>query len=167
VSRNIDPLASAVVTFGKLEAGTTNNVIAESAFLHGTIRSLTQEVNQITQRRLRELAEGIAKSFNLKLDLHLKQGGYLPVQNNPKLAQQAMRFFEEQPEVNLIDIAPAMTGEDFGYLLNKIPGVMFWLGIDSPAALHSQKMKPNEAAIPFAVKEIGEFLEQKVGNIKK
>ncbi|MEY8513830.1 N-acetyldiaminopimelate deacetylase [Lactococcus taiwanensis] len=167
VSRNIDPLASAVVTFGKLEAGTTNNVIAESAFLHGTIRSLTQEVNQITQRRLRELAEGIAKSFNLKLDLHLKQGGYLPVQNNPKLAQQAMRFFEEQPEVNLIDIAPAMTGEDFGYLLNKIPGVMFWLGIDSPAALHSQKMKPNEAAIPFAVKEIGKFLEQKVGNIKK
>lgn len=167
VSRNIDPLASAVVTFGKLEAGTTNNVIAESAFLHGTIRSLTQEVNQITQRRLRELAEGIAKSFNLKLDLHLKQGGYLPVQNNPKLAQQAMRFFEEQPEVKLIDIAPAMTGEDFGYLLNKIPGVMFWLGIDSPAALHSQKMMPNEAAIPFAVKEIGKFLEQKVGNIKK
>lgn len=164
VSRNIDPLAAAVVTFGKMEAGTTNNIIAETAFLHGTIRSLTQEVNELTQKRLRELAQGVAQSFNMKIDLKLKQGGYLPVENNPELAQKLMTFFEAQPEVNLIDIAPAMTGEDFGYLLSKIPGVMFWLGIDSPAPLHSQKMDPNEAALEFAVKNISKFLDFKTNN---
>lgn len=40
-----------------------------------------------------------------------------------------------------------MTGEDFGYLLSKVPGVMFWLGIDTPYALHHPKMSPNEDAL--------------------
>ena len=45
VSRNVDPIEGAVVTFGSMHAGTTNNVIAETAFLHGTIRTLTMEMN--------------------------------------------------------------------------------------------------------------------------
>ena len=136
VSRNVDPIEGAVVTFGSLHAGTTNNVIAETAFLHGTIRTLTQEMNQLTQKRIRAIAEGVAMSFGLAVDIELKQGGYLPVENNPELAQDLMTFFDAQDGVNLIDIEPAMTGEDFGYILSKIPGVMFWLGIDTPYALH-------------------------------
>lgn len=147
VSCNVDPLDSAVVTFGKMEAGTTNNIIAERAFLHGTIRSLTQEVNELTQKRLTELAKGVAQSFDMTIDLKLKQGGYLPVENNPKLAKELMDFFRNETKANLIDIAPAMTGEDFGYLLSKIPGVMFWLGINSEAPLHSQKMQADEGVL--------------------
>lgn len=161
VSRNVDPLGSAVVTFGKMEAGTTNNIIAETAFLHGTIRTLTQEMNTLTQKRLTEIAQGVAQSFGMELDLKLKQGGYLPVENNPKLASELMTFFENEAAVNLIDIEPAMTGEDFGYLLSKIPGVMFWLGVDSPAPLHSNQMTPNETVLGFAVENIAKFLEMK------
>ena len=161
VSRNVDPLDSAVVTFGKMEAGTTNNIIAERAFLHGTIRSLTQEVNELTQKRLTELAKGVAQSFDMTIDLKLKQGGYLPVENNPKLAKELMDFFRNETKANLIDIAPAMTGEDFGYLLSKIPGVMFWLGINSKAPLHSQKMQADEEVLDFAVEAIGQFLDFK------
>ena len=161
VSRNVDPLGSAVVTFGKMEAGTTNNIIAETAFLHGTIRTLTQEMNTLTQKRLTEIAQGITQSFGMALDLKLKQGGYLPVENNPKLASELMTFFENEPAVNLIDIEPAMTGEDFGYLLSKIPGVMFWLGVDSSAPLHSNKMTPSETVLDFAVENIAKFLEMK------
>lgn len=162
VSRNVDPLDSAVVTFGKMEAGTTNNIIAERAFLHGTIRSLTQEVNELTQKRLTELAKGVAQSFDMTIDLKLKQGGYLPVENNPKLAKELMEFFVNETKANLINIAPAMTGEDFGYLLSKIPGVMFWLGIDSEAPLHSQKMQADEKVLGFAVEAISQFLDFKV-----
>lgn len=161
VSCNVDPLDSAVVTFGKMEAGTTNNIIAERAFLHGTIRSLTQEVNELTQKRLTELAKGVAQSFDMTIDLKLKQGGYLPVENNPKLAKELMDFFRNETKANLIDIAPAMTGEDFGYLLSKIPGVMFWLGINSEAPLHSQKMQADEGVLDFAVEAIGQFLDIK------
>lgn len=54
-----------------------------------------------------------------------------------------------------------MTGEDFGYLLSKIPGVMFWLGINSEAPLHSQKMQADEGVLDFAVEAIGQFLDIK------
>lgn len=161
VSRNVDPIEGAVVTFGAMKAGTTNNVISETAFLHGTIRTLTQEMNLLTQRRLREIAEGVAQSFGLELDLELKQGGYLPVENNSRLAQELMAFFQEEEGINLIDILPAMTGEDFGYLLSKVPGVMFWLGVDSPYALHHPKMSPDESALPLAVEKISKFLAYK------
>ena len=162
VSRNVDPLGSAVVTFGQMYAGATNNIIAETAFLHGTIRSLTSEMNLLTQKRLSQIAKGVAASFDLDVDITLKQGGYLPVENNPELARELMDFFTADEAVKLIDIEPAMTGEDFGYLLSKIPGVMFWLGIDSPAALHSQEMTPDEAVLEFAVEHIAQFLDYKV-----
>lgn len=162
VSRNVDPIEGAVVTFGEFHAGTTNNVIAETAFLHGTIRTLTQEMNLLTQKRLREIAEGVAQSFGVELDLELKQGGYLPVENHPELAAQCMNFFQKENGVHMIDILPAMTGEDFGYLLSKVKGVMFWLGIDSPYALHHPKMVPDEAALPFAIEKFGKFLSAKV-----
>ena len=162
VSRNVDPIKGAVVTFGEFHAGTTNNVIAETAFLHGTIRTLTQEMNLLTQKRLREIAEGVARSFGVELDLELKQGGYLPVENHPELSTQCMNFFQKESDVHMIDISPAMTGEDFGYLLSKVKGVMFWLGIDSPYALHHPKMAPDEAALPFAIEKFGKFLSAKV-----
>ena len=162
VSRNVDPIEGAVVTFGEFHAGTTNNVIAETAFLNGTIRTLTQEMNLLTQKRLREIAEGVAQSFGVELELELKQGGYLPVENHPELAAQCMNFFQKENGVHMIDISPAMTGEDFGYLLSKVKGVMFWLGIDSPYALHHPKMAPDEAALPFAIEKFGKFLSAKV-----
>ncbi|KXT74842.1 N-acetyl-L,L-diaminopimelate deacetylase [Streptococcus sp. DD10] len=165
VSRNVDPIEGAVVTFGAMQAGTTNNVIADQAFLHGTIRTLTMSMNHLTQRRVQSIAEGVAQSFGLEVEIELKQAGYLPVENHPELARELMDYFSEEDEVNLINIPPAMTGEDFGYLLSKVDGAMFWLGVDSPYALHHPMMNPDESALPFAVKQIGKFLHRKVNQV--
>lgn len=167
VSRNVDPIQGGVVTFGSMHAGTTNNVIAETAQLHGTIRTLTQDMSLLIQKRVREIAEGVAASFSMEVNVQLKQGGYLPVENNPELAANLMAFFDNSPAVNLIDCPPAMTGEDFGYLLHQVPGVMFWLGIDTPYALHHPKMSPKEEALPFAVENISAFLKTRVNETEK
>lgn len=161
VSRNVDPIEGAVVTFGSMHAGTTNNVIAETAFLHGTIRSLTQDMSLLVQKRVREVAQGVAASFGLKVEIELNQGGYLPVENNPHLADELMTYFEALSGVEVMDCPPAMTGEDFGYLLSKVPGVMFWLGVDTPYPLHNPRLNPKEEAIPFAVEHLAEFLRHK------
>lgn len=161
VSRSVNPIEGAVVTFGVLQAGTTNNVIAETAFLHGTIRSLTQEMSLLVQKRVTTIAEAVAAAFDMDVEIELKQGGYLPVENNPKLARELMDFFQEKEGVELIDIEPAMTGEDFGYLLSKVDGVMFWLGIDSPYALHHPQMSPNEEALAIGVEAVSSFLAKK------
>lgn len=162
VSRNVDPIQGGVVTFGHMQAGTTNNVISETAFLHGTIRTLTQEMSQHIQARVRQVAEGVAQSFGMSVEVDLIQQGYLPVENNPELADQLMAFFEVEADVHLIDCLPAMTGEDFGYLLQQVPGVMFWLGVDSPYALHHPKMSPKEEALSFAVAKISKFLASRL-----
>lgn len=161
VSRNVDPIEGAVVTFGHMQAGTTNNVIAETAFLHGTIRSLTQEMSLLVQRRVQEQAEGIAKSFGLDVEVELHQGGYLPVENHPQLAAELMAYFNQMEGIEMLDCPPAMTGEDFGYLLSKVPGVMFWLGVDTPYPLHNPRLNPKEEVLPLAVEKLSQFLKKK------
>ncbi|OFI49002.1 N-acetyldiaminopimelate deacetylase [Floricoccus tropicus] len=162
VSRNVNPIEGAVVTIGSFHAGNTHNVISEVATVKGTIRTLTAEMNELTQKRVRQIAEGVAMSFDLDVEVSLNQKGYLPVENNPELADNLMSFFNEEEEVNLLDVLPSMTGEDFGYLLHQVPGVMFWLGIDSPYALHHPKMSPDEKALPFGVKNIAKFLKSRI-----
>ena len=161
VSRNVDPIEGAVVTFGSMHAGTTNNVITETAFLHGTIRALTQSMSLLVQKRVREIAEGIALSFGVDLEIELNPSGYLPVENNPQLADELMTYFEQVDGVEMIDCPPAMTGEDFGFLLNKVPGVMFWLGVDTPYPLHNPRLSPKEEVLPFAVDKLSDFLKTK------
>ena len=161
VSRNVNPIEGAVVTFGVFQAGTANNVITDKAFLHGTIRALTHSMSLLVQKRVKAIAEGVAAAFDMDVEIELKQGGYLPVENNPELARQLMTFFDEKEGIELIDIEPAMTGEDFGYLLSKVPGVMFWLGIDSPYALHHPQMSPKEEALAIGVEAVSSFLAKK------
>lgn len=162
ISRNVDPIEGGVVTFGSMHAGTTNNVISETAFLHGTIRTLTQKMSEHIQERVRQIAEGVAQAFAMTVEVELTPQGYLPVENNPDLADRLMAYFEQEEGVRLVDCLPAMTGEDFGYLLHQVPGVMFWLGIDTPYPLHHPKMSPDERALPFAVDKIAGFLKTRI-----
>nr|WP_188634476.1 N-acetyldiaminopimelate deacetylase [Enterococcus wangshanyuanii] len=159
VSRNVDPVEGAVVTFGTFNAGSATNVIAGKATISGTIRTLTDEMNQLTQKRIREIGEGIAKSFNCEVDVFLDQKGYVPVINDQVTTERFMRFMDQEADVSFHEAGVAMTGEDFGYLLSKVPGTMFWLGVDSAYGLHSAKFDPKEEAIPFAVKHISAFLK--------
>lgn len=158
VSRNVNPIEGAVITFGTFHAGSATNVIAGEAKISGTVRTLTDEMNQLTQRRIREVCQGIAQSFDCQVDVSLDQKGYLPVINNEATTSQFMSYMKENPEVVFEEATVAMTGEDFGYLLSKVPGTMFWLGVDSPYGLHSEKFEPKEEALPFAVDQISAFL---------
>ena len=163
ISRSIDPIKSGVVTFGKVEAGTIRNVIAGQAKIYGTIRGLTQDMILKIRQRIKEICQGIEASFGVKIDLKLNQGGYWPVENNPELTRRFISIMKNNPEVNFIETQPAMTGEDFGFLLNKIPGTMFWLGVDDDSELHSATFNPKEESIYQGVKAIISFLKERMG----
>lgn len=163
VARSIDPLDSGVVTFGQLNAGTIRNIIAGHAHLAGTIRGLDQPMIVKIGQRLDEIARGIAQSFGLQVKLELNQGGYLPVVNDPQLTKVFMDSCQSDPQIELVETKPAMTGEDFGYLLQHFPGVMFWLGVQSSASLHTARLQPNEAALAVGVRVGRKFLEQRMG----
>ncbi|KRL76154.1 N-acetyldiaminopimelate deacetylase [Secundilactobacillus paracollinoides] len=164
ISRSIDPIEGGVITLGKMEAGTIRNVIAGHAHIEGTIRGLTQTMIQKIDQRLQEVGAGIAKSFNAQVTVTLNQGGYLPVENDPELTRRFITYMKQNDDVTFIETEPAMTGEDFGYLLSKIPGTMFWLGVEDDSQLHSATLNPDESAIAKGITGITGFLESRMAD---
>ncbi|WP_201331760.1 M20/M25/M40 family metallo-hydrolase, partial [Lactobacillus nasalidis] len=87
---------------------------------------------------------------------------YWPVENDPDLTRNFINYMKQAAGVNYVETEPAMTGEDFGYLLAQIPGTMFWLGIEDDAPLHSASLTPKESAINSGIKAIVGFLEYRM-----
>ncbi|CAJ1185643.1 N-acetyldiaminopimelate deacetylase [Companilactobacillus paralimentarius] len=162
ISRSIDPTKCGVITFGKLQAGVIRNVIAGQARLEGTIRGLTQEMIEFIRQRITEIASGLQKSFNCQITVEYNQGGYFPVENDSTLTKNFIEYMQRQSSVDFVETKPKMTGEDFGYLLNKIPGTMFWLGVESSGALHSHDFLPKENAIKKGADAIVGFLNYRM-----
>ncbi|MER2109855.1 MAG: N-acetyldiaminopimelate deacetylase [Desemzia incerta] len=165
VSRNVNPVEGAVVTLGSFHAGTTGNVISDHARIEGTIRALTKDMSYRVQKRFKEIAQGIEMTYQCKVDVDLNMYGYLPVINTPKETEAFVQFMKHRADVHYEEAGTAMTGEDFGYLLDKVPGTMFWLGVDTPYGLHHPQMSPKEEAIPFAIKTVRDFLEAKANHV--
>jgi len=160
VARNVDPLDSAVITVGKITGGTVQNIIAETARLEGTIRTLSASSMNKVKARLEKLVEGIKIGYECEADIDYG-AMYYQVYNEENLTKEFMSYVEEQTDVNVIHCREAMTGEDFGYMLKDIPGFMFWLGVDSAYGLHHSKLNPNEEAIPQAISLLTKYIEFK------
>jgi len=162
VARNVNPLDSAVVTIGKVEGGTKQNIIAERARLEGTIRTLSAETMVLVKSRIQALVRGIEAGFECRAEIDWGSN-YMQVYNEEKLTAEFMQWLSGRSDVQLVECTEAMTGEDFGYLLERIPGFMFWLGVDTPYGLHHAKLEPSEDAIEVAVRTVTDYFEWKSG----
>ncbi len=157
ISRNVDPLDSAVITIGKITGGTVQNIIAEKARLEGTIRTLSPESMEKVKSRIKNIVSGIETGFECQAVIDFG-ANYYEVNNHSGLTQEFMTFSRSETNAHVIECKEAMTGEDFGYMLKEIPGFMFWLGVQSPFGLHHSKINPNEEAIGFAIETITKYL---------
>jgi hippurate hydrolase len=129
VTRQVNVFDPAVVTIGKIEAGTTNNVIPETAYLLGTIRTLSARRRETVQDGIRRLATGIAAAHGAEARVEFEQG--FPVTVCDARAAElgravATQLFGEAGWQSLGH--PIMGAEDFAYILEKVPGAMFFLG---------------------------------------
>src|SRR6185369_9355905 len=123
VSRNVDPLKSAVVSICVFQAGTTDNVIPQTALLKGTARSLSPEVRDQLERRLHEVVEGTAKLYGAKAKLKYRRG-YPVLKNHEQETAFAASIAGEIVGAERVDtdFAPVMGAEDFAYMLEARPG---------------------------------------------
>ncbi|WP_338469974.1 N-acetyldiaminopimelate deacetylase [Niallia sp. XMNu-256] len=160
VSRNVDPLDSAVITVGKITSGTVQNIISEHARLEGTIRTFSVELMQHLQRRILDMVKGIEVGFQCEATVDFG-ALYIEVYNHEILTREFIDFVEQETEVKVIACKEAMTGEDFGFMVREIPGFMFWLGVESDYGLHHAKLLPNEEAIGVAIKMISKYISYK------
>ncbi|ANU27820.1 N-acetyldiaminopimelate deacetylase [Planococcus versutus] len=146
VSRNVDPMDSAVLTIGKLSAGTAQNSIAEHARLEGTIRTLTSKSMRQMKLRIEAICHGVEQANNCQVNIDYGSS-YLEVNNDERLVKDFFRYANGIEGIHAIESKAAMTGEDFGYFTEQIPGVMFWAGVSSPYGLHHSKLNPDEKVL--------------------
>jgi amidohydrolase len=159
VTRTVSVFEPGVVTVGKIEAGTTNNVIPESASLVGTIRTLATATRNHIVSSLPRLAEGIAMAHGLTADVHI-DAGYPVTVNDAEFARFVLdvgrRLFGADRVIE--SATPQMAAEDFSYVLERVPGAMASLGTrphglaesDAPAG-HSNRYLLEEDALPAGI----------------
>ncbi|MGI2327370.1 N-acetyldiaminopimelate deacetylase [Planococcus sp. YIM B11945] len=159
VSRNINPMDSAVVTVGKMTAGTVQNIIAENARLEGTIRTLNHESMAQVKKRIEAICRAVEEANHCRITIDYGSG-YLEVNNNAELAEGFLEFAEAFDGIHAIRSEAAMTGEDFGYFTEEIPGLMFWAGVGSEFSLHHAKLQPDESILTFMPEFIHRYFKR-------
>lgn len=148
VTRTAPVSDPAVVTVAKIEAGTTNNVIPESAYLHGTMRTLSERRRDEIQANLRRLANGISAAHGATARVEFERGFPVTICDGRVVdlgAAVVTELFGEQAWLPMAQ--PLMGAEDFAYVLQKVPGAMFFLGAShegsdwrSCCPVHSNRM---------------------------
>jgi len=132
VSRSIDPTESAVLTVGRVEAGTTYNVIPEKASLVGTVRTFSRETAMHVRSRMEQILKGVSEAAGGSYKFQFNEG-YPAVINDPELTDRfrktATNLFG--PDVLVEMERPVMAGEDFAFYQQHFPGTFFFLGSGS------------------------------------
>jgi hippurate hydrolase len=149
-ARNVDPLESAVVSICVFEAGTTTNVIPQTAKLAGTIRSLTEPVRDLLERRVRDVVEGVARTYGAQVKLAYNRG-YPVTRNHADQAAFAATVASGIAGAGRVDenLPPMMGAEDFSYMLNARPGAFIFVGNGDSAGLHHPQYDFNDDVIPL------------------
>lgn len=139
VSRGADPLLSAVVSITRIEAGSAYNVIPDSVRLAGTMRALDPELGLRLGQRLREITESVAVAFGCTAHVDVQRFCGV-VTNDERLTQITQRAAIEVAGADgLIEMTPIMGGDDFAWMLEKVPGSYIYIGNGNSAGLHTVK----------------------------
>jgi len=129
VSRELDPLDSGVVSITVINGGNASNVIPSDVIVKGTLRSLTMDGLRELQKRVKEIAEGIAQTHGCEAIVEYVGNDYPPTVNDSDMWKFAKGIgIDLLGDENVSDLDAVMGGEDFAYYLQKIPGCFFFVG---------------------------------------
>lgn len=165
VTRQIDPVQAAVLSFGTVHAGQKFNILADRVEMTGTCRALDPELARRYPDLILRVARGVAAAFNADVSLQYEPG-YPPVVND----EAVTALVEESAKSvagaeNVILCPPLMAGDDLAYFLQKTPGSYFWLGTSNPERglvypAHTAKFDIDETAMPVATAVMLECVER-------
>jgi amidohydrolase len=161
ISREKNPLETAVLSITQIHAGSATNVIPDEAVLIGTVRTFTTEVLDLIERRMGEIAQGVATAFNAGVDFSFKRN-YPPLVNHPAqtaFAIEAMKAVVGEDNVDA-NVEPTMGAEDFAFMLQAKPGCYVFLGNGDgahrlgghglgPCQLHNGSYDFNDQLLPI------------------
>ncbi len=150
VSRNVDPLESAVLTVAAFNSGAAFNIIPQRAFLRGTVRTLQPEIRDLVENRMNLIVASIAEVHGASIDLDYDRGYPMTINDVEKTEVAASIAKNIVGDANVDTNLPAsMGGEDFSFMLEERPGAMIRIGNGDTAKLHNEEYDFNDEIIPF------------------
>ena len=145
IARNVPSSENAVVSITQIHSGSTWNVIPDSAWLEGTVRSFDQQTRELIERRFRQVLQGIGDAFNSEISLDWQPGP-------PSVVNDAawVDFALEQGtaagfEARRVEASPI--GEDFAFYQQQLPGAFVMVGSGGPYALHHPQFRVDDRAL--------------------
>lgn len=152
VSRNINPLSTAVVTIGKFQSGTNYNVISGEAKLEGTVRTFSNEERALVEEKIRTFANDIAHMYGGTAEINYRFGADI-VDNNPVEAARVRKLAAKAFGEDKVYSEPKRClGEDFAAYMTKVPGAFAFVGTQNEAkgacwAHHNGRFNVDEDAM--------------------
>jgi len=161
VSRNNIPSDDLVISITQVHSGTTDNVIPETAYLNGTVRTFDLSVQEMVIKRMEKIISGLAMSFEVEAKLNYEKG-YPPTINHEEATNFAIEVANDVcgPDRVLTSVSKEMGAEDFSYMLEKRPGAYLFLGIGEGAGLHNPNYDFNDAAAPIGASFFARLIEK-------
>lgn len=145
ISRNTDSRENAVVSITQVHGGSTWNVIPETAWLEGTVRTFSQDVRELLEQRFHAVTKGVAQTFNADVTLDW-QPGPPSVVNTAEWVDFALAVGEKSGfDTRILPENPI--GEDFAFYLQTLPGAFIMVGSGGPYALHHPQFRVDDAAL--------------------
>ncbi|MEP1586524.1 MAG: M20 aminoacylase family protein [Tateyamaria sp.] len=160
VSRNHKPLDQLVISTTQIHTGTTDNVIPETAYINGTVRTFDKEVQAMVVRRMEEIAAGTAAAYGCAAQLDF-EFGYPPTVNDASKAAFAAKVAADVAGDAGVDsdVEPVMGAEDFSYMLEARPGAYLMLGQGEGAGVHHPKYNFNDEIAPIGASFFARLVE--------
>ena len=166
VSRNVSPLDSAVVSTTRINSGEAYNVIPQTARLSGTVRAFSYEVMDLVEKRMIQIAKGIAEGFGatVKVDFRVI---FAPTINHAQEAEFAAKICREIVGADRVERNPPliMASEDFSFMLNKVPGCYINIGNgqgEGACEVHNPGYDFNDEVLPIGAGFFARLIETRL-----
>ncbi len=159
-SRSVDPLQSLVVSVCTVKAGEAFNVIPQTASLLGTVRTLSPDVRDLAETRIRAIIDNVCAAFGARAQVDYSRG-YPVTVNDAARTEFVASVAKDVAGESAVDttIRPEMGAEDFSFMLEKRPGAYVFLGNGDTAGVHHPAYDFNDEAIPYGVSLWAKIIE--------
>lgn len=170
LSREINPFEKYLCSIGKLEAGTSHNVVADHAMIKGTIRTFNMAVDKFIIERIEKIVKNVTEEIGATYNIHAPLKS-MCLDNNHRIADLLMESMKKAVgEENVFDFPPKLSSEDFSLYLPHVPGVFFRLGTGNEAKgcttnAHNNDFMIDEDSFEYGVRAFVQFVLDNMNGI--
>ncbi len=162
-SRNMDPIESAVISVTQIHGGDTNNVIPDGVFMEGTTRSFRPEIRDWLEPSMRRVVDGVATALGAEIEFDYLRRYPSTINHVPETAIAAKIAAEVAGDSRVTtDTPPVMGGEDFAFMLEKVPGCYLFIGNgdgEGACMVHNPNYDFNDEILPVGATYFSRLVE--------